>query len=153
MKSPGKLLFIVLAVSPALMGADCIEYDPRVAGLAGSAADAAPPPAGAFVPGKACAAEKTATLKISDYKFIIDCGCRETSGKVCTIPAGTKITWQFADTTEHNVASSMSLFGASGEKLTGDWDAIFASPGSYRYSCSIHPADMSGYRIDVVAAQ
>jgi plastocyanin len=161
MKHPTKLLLFLCATSPALLGAKCVDYDPRFGGAAavtpsdedaaapapGPTSDAAAPPAApAFTPGKACETAKLAIIKVENRMFVIDCGCAETAGKVCTVPAGTTVRWEFADSTEHNVSGKM--LGPSGETLTGNWEAPFATPGTYKYGCSIH-ADMRDYNIVV----
>jgi plastocyanin len=169
MKHPTKLLLFLCATSPALLGAKCVEYDPRFGGASAvtppqedTAAAAPVPEAGApatdvgsatpeaaapvFTPGKACAQAKAAIITVKNRQFIIDCGCEETTGKVCTVPAGTTVRWAFADSTEHNVSGSM--LGPSGENLTGNWESVFDKAGSYKYGCSIH-RDMRDYSIVV----
>jgi plastocyanin len=149
MKQPTKLLLFLCATSPALLGAKCVDYDSRYGGSVvvvddtPPANDAAP---AAFVPGKACDGPNRAQVTVNNRMFNIDCGCEETAGKVCTIPAGTTVYWQFIDSTEHNVSGSP--LGTSGEKLIGSWDKAFPSPGKFKYGCSIH-ADMKEYYIVV----
>jgi plastocyanin len=136
---------IVLALLPLLMGVKCVDWDPRFS--APSERDAAPGAAA----GTPCADPDQALLKVENYAFAIQCGCAEAAGKVCTVAPGTTVRWQFADTTEHNVASLAGAFGRSGERLAGVFEHAFATAGSYKYGCSIHPSDMSGYRVDVRA--
>jgi plastocyanin len=166
MQRSSRLLLLLCATSPALLGAKCVEYDDRFATISpvtpvdDAAAplppgdgptvtdDSSPaqPPGAAFTPGKACAATSTAMIKVQNRQFIIDCGCAETSGKACTIPLGTTVRWQFVDSTEHNVSGSM--LGPSGEKLVGNFETVFATAGTFKYGCSIH-RDMRDYSIVV----
>jgi plastocyanin len=149
-----KLLLLLAAASPALLGAKCVEYDERFGGVVVTeqpslpASDAGAGGPAAFTPGKACDSPSLAQLKVTNRRFNIECGCAETEGQVCTIPAGTLVRWQFADSEEHNVAGNMQLFGPSGEKLAGLWEHTFTTAGTYRYGCSIH-SDMRGYSIVV----
>jgi hypothetical protein len=133
----------LLAALPLLMGIKCVDWDPRFAAPGGT--DAGPIAA----PGTPCAQPGRAILKVENYAFLIQCGCAEASGKVCTVAPGTTVRWQFADTTEHNIASLAGAFGRSGDRLSGVFEHAFASAGSYKYGCSIHPSDMSGYRVEV----
>jgi plastocyanin len=56
-----------------------------------------------------------------------------------TVPVGTTVTWQNLDGEPHTVVSVDGLFRSGaldqGEKFAFKFD----KPGSYRYSCSIHP--------------
>ena len=147
MKSEKRLIFAaVLAALPGLLGAKCIDYDTRLGAL--SAPEAGAPANGG---GKPCEAPGEARFQVSNYAFKIQCGCAEAEGKVCTVPVGTNIRWQFADTTEHNLASLANSFGGSGDQLSGVFQHKFEAAGTFKYGCSIHPLDMSGYRIEVVA--
>jgi hypothetical protein len=141
-RTASSVLALLLGL-PLLSGMKCIDWDPRFAPA--PEADAAP----VASQGTPCADPKQALLKIENYAFLIQCGCAEGSGKVCTVAPGTTVRWQFADTTEHNIASLAGAFGRSGDRLAGVFEHQFPSSGSYRYGCSIHPSDMSGYRIEV----
>jgi hypothetical protein len=150
-KAPAAFLF-VLATSPALMGAKCVAYDERYAALSGGADDAGAAPAsdGGGVlagDGKPCSEPGLALLTVKDRKFSIDCGCAEASGMACTVAVGTRVRWSFVDSEEHVVSGGPEI-GKSAEKLIGTHEATFKSPGTYRYSCSIH-ANMKGYSIVV----
>jgi plastocyanin len=170
MQRSARLLLFLCATSPALLGAQCVEYDPRFAATAPAtpehdgnmtapasdaeaptitddgAAPPAPPPGATFTPGKACAATSTAIIKVQNRQFVIDCGCAQTTGKTCTIPLGATVRWQFVDSTEHNVSGTM--VGPSGEKLIGDFQAVFTKTGTFKYGCSIH-RDMRDYSVVV----
>jgi plastocyanin len=139
-------LLTLLALLPMLLGTKCIDWDPRFSAPREGEGDAAPGAAGT-----PCAEADQAILKVENYAFQIQCGCAEGSGKVCTVAPGTTVRWQFADTTEHNIASLAGAFGRSGDRLAGVFEHRFPAAGSYRYGCSIHPSDMSGYRVEVRA--
>jgi hypothetical protein len=100
----------------------------------------------AFKPYKACADPFVAKLIIENYAFNIECGCEEKKSYNCSIATGMKVQWLFFDGEEHNVAGK---FGKSGDQLSGTWTQEFKVPGSYKYDCSIHWEDMSGYKIIV----
>jgi hypothetical protein len=136
---------VALALLPLLMGIKCVDWDPRFSEPSGT--DAAPGAAN----GTPCADPDQARLKVENYAFSILCGCAEAGGKVCTVTPGTTVLWQFADTTEHNIASLAGAFGRSGDRLAGVFEHAFVTAGSYKYGCSIHPSDMSGYRVEVRA--
>jgi plastocyanin len=102
---------------------------------------------GGFKPAVDCGAALIARVKIVNREFSIQCGCAEGSGKTCTIPLGTTVTWQFADSEEHNVTSNG--FGQSVDKLAGSYKYTFKMAGSYAYRCTLHPS-MVGYTIVVL---
>jgi plastocyanin len=66
---------------------------------------------------------------------------------VIQIKQGQTVTWSFDDTgTTHNVKGKG---WGSGNQASGTFRHTFATPGSYRYSCTLH-VGMNG-RVDVVA--
>jgi plastocyanin len=112
--------------------------------------DAAAPPSEASTTdlGVPCPKAQTAQLRVVNHEFVIQCGCAEASGKTCTVPAGTTVTWTFADSDSHDITSDNGAFEESGERLVGTFSHQFTAPGSYPYECSIHAAMMSGYFIE-----
>jgi hypothetical protein len=149
MKKATAAFLLLLATSPALLGAKCVAYDERFAALHnGGEGDDGGAPAGdggAVAVAKPCNDAGLAQLLIKDRKFSIECGCAESSGMTCTVPVGTKVRWSFVDSEEHVVSGGPEI-GKSGEKLIGMHEATFKAAGTYRYSCSIH-ANMKGYAI------
>jgi plastocyanin len=134
---------LVALLLPFLMATKCVDYQPPP----GNGADAAAADAGGGVSaGKPCDQPGIARLKAENFAYKIQCGCRETSGKRCTVPLGTTIDWQFADSTNHNITST---FGMSADTLSGTFTYTFTTAGAYKYGCSIHSLDMSGYEIVV----
>lgn len=74
-----------------------------------------------------------------------------------TVPAGTAVTWDNADQTDHTVTSGKvdqqgGTVTSSGDGrfdsgvLTrgGTFSFTFSEPGSYAYFCKLHPATMRG---------
>jgi plastocyanin len=60
------------------------------------------------------------------------------------VPAGATVTWTNHDEEPHVVTSAGGQFKSSPALDTGDhYSAVFTKPGTYAYSCSIHP-QMSG---------
>jgi plastocyanin len=135
---------VVLALFlPFVMATKCIDYEaPPSSGATDASADAGAMTAA----GKPCDQPGMARLKAQNFAYQIQCGCRETSGKRCTIPLGTTVNWQFADSTNHNITST---FGMSADTLAGNFTYTFTTPGTYKYGCSIHSLDMSGYEVVV----
>lgn len=80
------------------------------------------------------AAAGKAEVKIDNFNF---------SPAALTVKAGTQITWTNGDDIPHTVVSDGQAFKSkvlgSGEKFT----FTAAKPGTYSYSCSIHP-NMTG---------
>ena len=157
MTSSSRLARVALLAWPLLAAPKC--FDPELAPAPPDAAppvdaaphidgDPLPPDASAFVPAVACEDPLEARLVVADLAYQLRCGCREASGKTCTVPRGTTVIWQFADAEEHNVASSTNGFSPSGERLTGTFAHTFDTPGTYAYECSIH-TQMNGYTIVV----
>ena len=88
------------------------------------------PPGVAAAPAAAGKAE----VKIDNFSF---------SPAALTVKAGTQITWTNGDDIPHTVVSGEQAFKSkvlgSGEKFT----FTASKPGTYSYSCSIHP-NMTG---------
>jgi plastocyanin len=149
-KSPFHFRAIACALGllwPALMAGKCIQYDKAFdADAAAPHADAATDGAAAAV---ACSKPLTAQIRVINHSFVNQCGCAESSGKTCTVPAGTTVVWTFADSDAHDITSDNGAFEESGERLVGTFSHQFTAPGSYPYECSIHAAMMSGYFIEV----
>jgi plastocyanin len=128
---------------PFVMATKCIDYEPAPGSTGAKDASA---DAGSAAAGKPCDQPGQARLKAENFAYKIQCGCAETAGKRCTVPLGTTIHWQFADSTNHNITSS---FGMSADTLAGTFTYTFTAPGTFKYGCSIHSLDMSGYEVVV----
>ncbi len=80
-------------------------------------------------PGSAAAPANT-TIELKTFMF---------SPTTVTVVAGTTVTWKNLDPEPHTIASVDGAF-RSGALDEGDkFSFTFATPGSYRYVCSIHP--------------
>jgi plastocyanin len=56
------------------------------------------------------------------------------------VAVGGKVTWRFEDgSTPHNVVANDESFKSDVE-TTGTFVQAFEEPGSYKYTCTIHPA-------------
>jgi len=131
---------------PFMMATKCIDYE----AAPGSTARDGSVDAGGVAAGKACDQPGQARLKAENFAYKIQCGCLETSGKRCTVPLGTTINWQFADSTNHNITST---FGMSADTLAGTFTYTFTTAGTFKYGCSIHSLDMSGYEVVVTESR
>lgn len=147
--APLRLAVVAVAALSALLGSKCIAYDegfdqPLPGGLQGSSG------AGGGFPGAAvvCSKPDVARIKVIDTSYQIECGCAETTGKTCTVVAGTRVQWVFGDSEEHNVTSKASIFSDSVDLLGGKHEHRFDKAGTYGYGCSLH-ASMRGYSIVV----
>jgi len=56
-----------------------------------------------------------------------------------TVPVGTTVIWRNLDEEPHTVASVDGKFRSGAIDQNEEFRFIFASPGTYRYACSIHP--------------
>lgn len=55
-----------------------------------------------------------------------------------TVPAGTKVTWKFEDTADHNVVAADKAFSSADLNGGRTYQQTFARAGTYRYICGIH---------------
>jgi len=56
-----------------------------------------------------------------------------------TIAAGSTVTWTNSDDEPHTVVSESGLFRSAALDTNERFSFRFAQPGTYRYTCSIHP--------------
>jgi plastocyanin len=56
-----------------------------------------------------------------------------------TVPAGSQVTWVNLDDEPHTVASDTGLFRSGGLDTNETFSFKFDKPGTYHYTCSIHP--------------
>ena len=56
-----------------------------------------------------------------------------------TVPAGTTVTWTNKDGTLHTVTSTTKVFASDGLDQGGTFSYTFTTPGTYPYSCKLHP--------------
>lgn len=56
-----------------------------------------------------------------------------------TVTAGSQVTWVNLDDEPHTVASDAGLFRSGGLDTNETFSFKFDKPGTYHYTCSIHP--------------
>jgi plastocyanin len=56
-----------------------------------------------------------------------------------TVKAGDSVTWTNGDARDHTVTASNGAFGSGNIKSGGRFSFRFTKPGTYPYSCSLHP--------------
>jgi plastocyanin len=56
-----------------------------------------------------------------------------------TIPAGTTLTWTNRDDEPHTIVSETGLFRSGALDTNESFSFKFEKPGTYPYTCSIHP--------------
>ena len=102
--------------------------------------------AAAFVPaigaGDAAAiagAAPAATIQIANFKF----GPPDLS-----VAAGTIVTWKNADDSPHRIADRNGAYSSPALDTDDSFSHTFATPGVYKYFCSIHP-----YMVGTVAVK
>lgn len=59
---------------------------------------------------------------------------------VITVAAGTTVTWTNKDDAAHTVTSDTDLFDSGNMSKGGTFSFTFATPGTYPYFCTYHPA-------------
>jgi plastocyanin len=136
-----RLLRLTLAAAAAVLAvAACSSDDGSSTGSPSAAAPSATsaPAATTSAPGggeSSAPAAAGGTITIKDFKF----------GAPLTVKPGTQIEVTNEDTAGHDVVSDDGKFKTptlgQGEKATF---AAPTEPGTYKFSCSIHPASMSG---------
>ena len=139
------LRLLVAAAAAVLAVAACSSDDDSPPAAVGSSAPAAPsatsaaPATGTSAPAGgegSTSASSSGTIKIKDFKY----------GAPLTVAPGAKIEVENEDTAQHDVVSDdgssfkTALLG-QGEKTTF---TAPTKPGTYKFSCSVHPSSMSG---------
>ena len=56
-----------------------------------------------------------------------------------TVPVGTTVRWTNRDEETHTVTSDTGVFGSAGLDLGEEFAYTFTAPGTYAYSCDLHP--------------
>ncbi len=78
---------------------------------------------------------KTLHVKMESTKFVPD---------EVTVETGTTIIWVNEDTVKHNVTSSDGSFQSEDLVKGGAYSFTFREPGTYEYTCTLHPPGMKG---------
>jgi plastocyanin len=71
-----------------------------------------------------------ARVEIKDFEYL---------PATLTVPAGTTVTWTSHDDEPHTVTSSEKVFASPGLDADETFSYTFATPGTYTYSCTLHP--------------
>ena len=70
------------------------------------------------------------TIVVKDFKFM---------PTPLTVKAGSTVTWTNKDDEPHTVVSDTGLFRSGGMDTNESFAYKFDKPGTYRFTCSIHP--------------
>ena len=76
------------------------------------------------------AAPPAQEVVIEEFKFV---------PAALTVPAGTTVTWTNKDGEVHTVTSTSKVFASAGLDPGGTFSYTFTTPGTYAYSCKLHP--------------
>ena len=76
------------------------------------------------------AAPPAQQVQIEQFKF---------TPATLTLPAGTTVTWTNKDGTLHTVTSTTKVFASDGLDQGGAFSYTFTTPGTFPYSCKLHP--------------
>lgn len=71
-----------------------------------------------------------ATVTVQDFSF---------RPADLTVKTGTKVTWKFEDSVQHNVTADDKTFQSNDLNKGGSYSFTFTKAGSYSYICTIHP--------------
>ena len=78
----------------------------------------------------ALAATPPPTIGIKEFKY---------GPSMLTVPVGTTVTWVNHDEEPHTVTSGTGGFSSAGLVHDDTFVHTFTQPGTYQYSCAIHP--------------
>ena len=76
------------------------------------------------------AAAHTATIQIDNFAF---------TPQNLTVTAGTVVMWKNADDSPHRIADVNGTYNSGALDTEDSYSHTFATPGVYKYICSIHP--------------
>ena len=123
---PLRPLLAVVALMAVLAVAGCGSSG------GGTSSSASSTPASAATPtsGGATAASGGSTVEIANFMF---------TPMTLTVSAGTTVTWKFDDSTPHTVAADDNSFMSPPMSKGQTYTHTFATAGTVKYHCSIHP--------------
>lgn len=75
-------------------------------------------------------AQATADVKVANFSF---------GPATLAVPVGTTVTWTNRGDTPHTVVSADRVFKSKVLDTDEKFSYTFATPGTFSYSCSIHP--------------
>jgi plastocyanin len=82
-----------------------------------------------FLPSRAETSD-TAKILVKDFAF---------NPTPLTVKAGSTVTWTNVDDEPHTVVSDTGVFKSGGMDTNETFSYKFDKPGTYRFTCSIHP--------------
>jgi plastocyanin len=85
---------------------------------------------GALLAGAPAVAATQKTIGIKDFKY---------GPAVLTVPVGATVTWVNHDEEPHTVTSTTGTFSSPGLLSEDTFVQTFTKPGTYAYSCALHP--------------
>lgn len=88
------------------------------------------PAIGANTAAAIATAAHTATIQIDNFAF---------TPPNLTVTAGTVVTWKNADDSPHRIADLNGAYNSAALDTEDSYSHTFATPGVYKYICSIHP--------------
>ena len=97
---------------------------------ASSSASSTPATAAAAPTGGSATASSASTVEITNFMF---------TPMSLTVSVGTTVTWKFEDSTPHTVAADDNSFISSPMSKGQTYTHTFATAGTVKYHCSIHP--------------
>ena len=71
-----------------------------------------------------------ATVHIKDFAY---------KPPALTVHVGDRVTFVNDDDEAHTVTANDKSFASEGLDTAGTWQHVFATPGTYRYFCELHP--------------
>ena len=99
-------------------------------GMPGMTAMASQPPAASSAATSAPAPVAGTAVDITNFAF---------TPATLTVKAGDTVTWANHDEEPHTIAADDGSFHSPGMGTNATYSFIFSKPGSYGYTCSIHP--------------
>jgi amicyanin len=99
-------------------------------GMPGMTATASQPPASWAATAVAPAAVTGTAVDIANFAF---------TPATVTVKAGDTVTWANHDEEPHTIAADDGSFHSPGMGANATYSFTFSKPGSYGYTCSIHP--------------
>ena len=86
-----------------------------------------------------CAAGPSVDAAVSEASTVVMAKDFMFAPTSMTVAAGSTVTWTNKDDEPHTVVSAEGLFRSAALDTDESFSFRFEKPGTYRYSCSIHP--------------
>lgn len=88
--------------------------------------------------GSSGAAPAGPTVEVKDFSF---------TPANLSVPSGATVTWKFEDSASHDVKADDQSFSSPLLNDGKTYQFTFAKPGSYPYTCSVHPYMMGAVMV------